>query len=173
MTRRWSRLLRACAIIGWSAALTGAAGCGYRAGGPYRTDVHSVYVDMVGSREFRRNIEFDLTEALKKRLGSQGTPYKLAPREKADSILQVEILEERQTEFAPDFRTRQPREKTLTFAVRVQWKDARTGRILADQPVLLESADYLPPIGESERFAQQKTIDRLAARILALMYEDF
>ncbi len=171
MTR--SPIPRTFAVIGALALLTLATGCGYRAGGPYRTDVHSVYVDMVGSREFRRNIEFDLTEALKKRLGAQGTPYKLAPREKADSILQVEILEERQTELAPDFRTRQPREKTLTFAVRVQWKDLRTGRMLAEQPILLESADYLPPIGESERFAQQKTIDRLAARILALMYEDF
>jgi hypothetical protein len=148
------------------------AGCGYRAGGPFRTDVHTVYVDMVGSREFRRDIEFELTEALKKRMSAQGTPYQLAPREKADTILQVEI-DEREGAFAPDFRTRQPREKTVTLAARVQWKDVRNGRVLVDQPVVLQSTDFLPPVGETERYAQQKAVDRLAVRIIDLMYEDW
>ncbi len=148
------------------------AGCGYRAGGPFRTDVHTVYVDMVGSRDFRRDIEFDLTEALKKRLTAQGTPYRLASREKADTILQVEI-EEREGAFAPDFRSRQPREKTATLVARVQWKDVRNGRVLVDQPAVLQSADFLPVAGETERFAQQKAADLLAARIIKLMYEDW
>ena len=97
-----------------------------------------------GSREFRRNIEFDLTEALKKHINADGTPYKLAPREKADSILQVELQEERQAAFAQDFKSRLPREKTVTLSVRVQWKDVHSGRLLVDQPLVLQAADYLP-----------------------------
>jgi hypothetical protein len=148
------------------------AGCGYRAGGPYRSDIRTVYVDMAGSKEFRRDLEFTLTEAIKKRIGTD-TPYRLAGREKADTILVTEVLEERQAAFAPDFRSRQPREKQLTLAVRVQWKDVRTGRILVDHPALLQAVDYLAPTGETERLAQERAIDRLAGRIVAMMYEDW
>ncbi len=148
------------------------AGCGYRAGGPYRTDVHTVYVDMFGSREFRRDIEFLLVEAVKKRIGTD-TPYRLADRQNADTILVAELLEERQAAFAPDFLSRQPREKQLTLAVQVRWKDLRDGRLLVDQPVLLQATDYVPPLGESERYAQQRAVDRMAARIVGLMYEDW
>jgi hypothetical protein len=148
------------------------AGCGYRAGGPYRTDVRTVYVDMAGSKDFRRDLEFTLTEALKKRIGMD-TPFRLAPREKADTILMTEVLEERQAAFAPDFKSRQPRDEQLTLAVHVQWKDVRTGRILVDHPALLQAVDYLPAAGEPEKLARERAIDRLAQRIVALMYEDW
>jgi hypothetical protein len=154
------------------AALGGTAGCGYRNGGIYPCDVQTVYVDMFGSKLFRRNLEFKLTEALKKRI-SLDTPYRLAPVEKADTILKGELLEERQAAFAPDYLSRQPREKTVVLAARVQWKDLRSGRVLVDQPVELQAADYVPPEGEPEALAQERAIDLLAARIVAKMYEEW
>jgi hypothetical protein len=163
---------RAAALIGLLLAAGLAGGCGYRWGGPWRNDIRTVYVDMAGSKEFRRELEFKLTEALKKRIAIE-TPYRLAAKEKADTILQTEVLGEQQAAFAPDFRSRLPREKQLTLAVRVQWKDVRTGRVLADQPAVLQSADYLVAAGEPEALAQERAIDRLAARIVALMYEDW
>lgn len=147
-------------------------GCGYKAGGPFRTDVETVYVDMLGSNDFRRDIEFTLTEAIKKRIGSD-TPYRVATRETADTILVGDVLEVRQAAFAPDFRSQQPRETQLTLAVRVQWKDARTGRLLVDRPVLLQAVDYLPAAGETEEFARERAIDKMAARIVELMYEEW
>ncbi|MCK4340539.1 MAG: hypothetical protein KAY37_02300 [Phycisphaerae bacterium] len=148
------------------------SGCGYKAGGPYRSDIGTVYVEIFGSKEFRRDLEFMLTEAVKKRIGSD-TPYRLAARENADTILIGEVLEERQAAFAPDFRSRQPREKQLTLAVRLQWKDIRTGRVLVDQPVQLQAVDYLTPTGETEKFAQERAVDGLAKQIVAKMYEDW
>ncbi len=159
-------------IIGALLVACGAGGCGYRAGGPYRSDIRSVYVDMAGSQEFRRDLEFMLTEAIKKRIAVD-TPYRLANRENADTILVAEVLEERQAAFAPDVRSRQPREKQLNLAVRVQWTDVRTGAVLVERPVMLQAVDYLPPTGETERFAQERAIDRLAARIVAQMYEEW
>ena len=147
-------------------------GCGYKAGGPYRTDVQTVYVEMFGSREFRRDLEFMLTEAVKKRIGAD-TPYRLAAREKADTILSGEVLEERQAAWAPDFLSRQPREKQLTLAVKLQWRDVRTSKLLADVPVQLQTVDYLTPTGETERFAQERAVDGLARQIVAKMYEDW
>jgi hypothetical protein len=153
-------------------ALCGLAGCGYRAGGPYRSDVRTVYVDMAGSKEFRRDLEFTLTEALKKRIALD-TPYRVAAREKADTILTTEVLEERQSAFAPDFRSRQPREKTLTLGVRAQLNDVRTGRLLV-KPVLLHAKDYLVQAGETEKLAQEQVCDLLARDIVAaLLYEDW
>lgn len=148
------------------------AGCGYRSGNLYRPEVRTVHVAMFASKEFRRDLEFMLTEAVKKRIGLD-TPYKLAPQAKADTILTGEVLEERQAAFAPDFLSRLPREKQLTLAVHVQWKDLRSGRVLVDRPVELQGVDYIPPAGEVERFAQEKAIDRLAQRIVAEMYKDW
>ena len=147
-------------------------GCGYKAGGPYRTDIQTVYVEMFGSREFRRDLEFMLTEAVEKRIGAD-TPYRLAAREKADTILTGEVLEERQAAWAPDFLSRQPREKQLTLAVKLQWRDVRTGKLLADVPVQLQTVDYLTPTGETEKFAQERAVDGLARQIVAKMYEDW
>lgn len=159
-------------LIGLTLILLTATGCGYRAGGPYRSDIRTVYVEMFASKEFRRDIEFSLTEAVKKRIGSD-TPYRLASRDQADTILIGEVLEERQAAFAPDFESRQPREKQLTLAVRLQWKDARTGRLLVDQPVQLQAVDYLVPTGETEQFAQRRAVDKLARQIVARLYEEW
>jgi hypothetical protein len=164
--KRWSLLIGALGV------LAGLTGCGYRSDTLFRTNVNTVYVDMFESKEFRRDLEFMLTEAVKKRIGTD-TPYRLASKEKADTILKGEVLEERQAAFAPDSETRQPRDKQMTLVVRVEWKDLRNGQVLVDRPLLLQSVDYLPPAGESEKFAQQKGIDRLAARIVAQMYNDW
>lgn len=147
-------------------------GCGYRAGEPFRRDVRTVCVEMFESKEFRRDLEFMLTEAVKKKIATS-TPYRLAPRDRADTLLRAEVIEQRQAAFAPDPLSRQPREKQLTLAVRVEWKDLRSGRLLLEQPVLLQAVDYVPPAGESERFAQDKAVERLADRIIARMYDEW
>jgi hypothetical protein len=159
-------------LVALGAVSAALAGCGYRAGALYRPNIDTVYVQIFASKEFRRDLEFKLTEAIKKRISLE-TPYRLAPREKADTILSGEVLEERQAAFAPDYQSRLPRDKQLTLAVRVQWKDLRSGRVLVDQPVELQAADYLPPAGEKEELAQERVIERLAARIVAKMYDEW
>lgn len=164
-----SRLLLA---TGCLVALCGLTGCGYSSDNLFRTHVKTVYVQMFDTREFRRDLEFMLTEAVKKRIATD-TPYRVAPKETADTILKGEVLEERQAAFAPSFRSRQPRDKQMTLVVRMEWEDVRTGRMLVDRPLLLQAGDYLPPAGETEKLAQQKGVDRLAARIVAQMYNEW
>ena len=43
-------------------------GCGYSSKRPFATNIETVHVEMVQSREFRRDLEFHLTEALVKRI---------------------------------------------------------------------------------------------------------
>jgi hypothetical protein len=148
------------------------SGCGYSSEGLFRSGIQTVHVEIFESKEFRRDLEFYLTEAVKKRIATD-SPYRVASKEKADTILKGEILEERQAAFAPDFATRLPRDKQLNLVVRVEWKDLRSGQVLLDQPLLLSSADYLPPAGETEEYGQRIAIDRLAAKIVARMYDDW
>jgi hypothetical protein len=156
------------------AALLILVGCGYRVGPAelYRPGIQTVHVQIFASKEFRRDLEFKLTEAIQKRIATD-TPYRLASPEKADTILKGEVLEVRQAAFATDYESRLPREKQLTLAVRVQWQDVRTGRMLLDQPIELQAVDYLTPTGETEAFAQEKAIDRLAAKIVSKMYKEW
>ncbi|MBI5865266.1 MAG: hypothetical protein HZB38_12300 [Planctomycetes bacterium] len=155
-----------------SLALCGLTGCGYSSDKLFRSGISTVHVEVFQSKEFRRGMEFQLTEAVKKRIGTD-TPYRIAPREKADTILKGEILEERQASFAPDYATRQPRDMQLNLVCRVEWKDVRSGQILLDQPLLLSSTDYLPAAGETEGFGQQKAISDLAAKIVMRMTDDW
>lgn len=159
-------------LAGLLAALLAGTGCGYSSRGLFRDDIRTVHVEIFASKEFRRGLEFALTEAVQKRINTD-TPYRLASREKADTVLRGEVLEVRQAAFAPDPISRQPRDIQLTLAVRLEWKDQRTGEILLDQPVLLQAVDYLPAPGESEEFAQQKAVDQMAARIVARMYDEW
>ena len=145
-------------------------GCGYTAGGPYRKGIETVHVDMFGTREFRRGLEFQLTEAVKKRVGLD-TPYRLSPLERADTTLSGDILEVRQAAWAPDPLTRQPREKQMNLAVQVRWKDLRTGKMLFDAPIRLQAADYLPAAGETEAYTEQRVIEKMAQQIVAQMYD--
>ncbi|MBK8914864.1 MAG: hypothetical protein IPM64_09755 [Phycisphaerales bacterium] len=162
------RIFSICSVMVLGALLSG---CGYTIGGPYRGDARSVCVEMFTSKEFRRDIEFELTEAVKKRV-SLDTPYRLASRSSADTILKGEVLEQNVAAYAPDRLSRLAREKTVTLAVRIEWKHLRTGQVLVDRPVLLQAADYLPAAGEPENFAREKAIDRLAARIVQQMYDE-
>lgn len=148
------------------------AGCGYSSGALFRPDISSVHVEIFESREFRRDLEFLLTEAVKKRISSD-TPYRVTRKAQADTILKGEVLEVRQGTFAPDFVSRQPRDVQMTMVVRLEWKDLRSGKILLDRPLELQAVDYLPSAGETQRFAQQKVVDRMAARIVSEMYDDW
>ena len=149
-----------------------AGGCGYRADGLFRDDVSTVYVEPFNTREFRRGIEFQLTEAVKKRI-AMNSPYRLAAKEKADTILMGEVLEVRQSAFGPDPESRLPREIQLVLAVRLVWKDLRNGRVLADVPIQLDAVDYVPPTGETDQYAIERTVDGMARKIVTRMYADW
>ena len=144
------------------------SGCGYAAKRPFPESVRTVYVDMFQSKEFRREIEMRLTEAVRKRI-DMDTDYHNAPRNRADTVLTGEVKEFRVTAFADDFRTGLPREKVGQLVVSFRWQDVRTGRILAENPNLIQSASYVPSLGETEFDGLSKAIDDIAERIVESM----
>lgn len=144
------------------------AGCGYTTKRPFRQNIRSVYVPIFASKEFRRGLEFQLTEALQKRIIGE-TPYALAERPDADTELTGEVVEVRQASLGTDFRTDLPRETVATLVVRFRWKDLRTGKILVERDRFVQQVDYIRPVGEDFYLASQKGMDRLAERIVEQM----
>ena len=72
------------------ATLLGLGGCGYHWQSVYRQDVHSVAVPIFTTKDFRRGIEFKLTQAIIVQIEAR-TPYKVESRERADTILEGEV----------------------------------------------------------------------------------
>ncbi len=166
-TRR-SRLAALCSAASAVTVLMSAAGCGYTSEGLYRENINTVYVEAFQSKEFRRDIEFQLTEALRKQI-DRATPYRNAPREKADTILSGEVLEWRESTLGRDFLTDLPRETAATLAVRYRWQDMRTGKILVEKPRFITTTTYRRPVGDDTYEAQEDAANRLARSIVNTM----
>jgi hypothetical protein len=150
--------------------LTGLAmvGCGYSNESLYRDSVQTVYVDMFHSRSFRRGIEFQLTEAIRKQI-SRTTPYKNAERGKADTILEGEVLEWDEAAIGRDFVSNRAREVAGTLLVRYRWQDRRTGRLLVDRQRAITTVQYVRPVGEEEFDGFQLAADQMARQIVESM----
>ena len=163
-TRRTHGVCQVCLSV-LAAALP--IGCGYSAQQPFRDDIQTIHVEMLHSKEFRRELEFQLTEALVKRI-EMDTPYTIAPRESADSVLSGEIMEVQQRVFGTDFDTDLPREKGVTLVMNWRWKDLRTGR-LRDVPRQVYTTSYVPPVGEELDTAMVRGLDGIAEQIVEAM----
>ncbi len=152
--------LRAAAVL-----LAAAAGCGYSSEPLHRQTVRTIYVEMAQSREFRRGIEFELTEALRKQIDLE-TPYRNAPREKADTILSAEVLEWRESTIGRHFGTSWPRETAAALAVRYRWQDMRTGKLLRERPRFVTTVTYVRPAGETVADARLDAVNKHARNIV-------
>lgn len=159
---------RGCAVLFGLVLPAFSSGCGYSTQRPFRDDIQTISIEMMHSREFRRELEFQLTESLAKRIEAE-TPYKVASRDRADSVITGEILEVQQRTFGTDFETDLPRETGVTIIIRWQWKDLRSGEILRNQPRFLYTSSYIPPVGESFETGALRGLDGLARRIVETM----
>ena len=163
---------RAWEIMCWTALLLSLmvllTGCGYSSEPLHRTSVRTVYVEMFQSKEFRRGIEFQLTEAIRKRL-EMGSPYKNAAPEKADTVLSGEVLEWRESTIGRDFIRNVPRETAATLSIRYRWQDMRTGKLLVDQPRLVTTIQYVRPARETTYDAREDAVNKLARMVVNSM----
>jgi len=145
-----------------------ATGCGYSNQSLYRQNVRTVYVDMFHTREFRRGIEFQLTEALRKQI-SRATPYKNAPKQKADTVLEGEVLDWEEAGLGKDYVTDRPRELAGTLSVRYRWQDMRTGKLLVDKPLATTTVQYVRLLGEDSFNGYELAVDQMARQIVDSM----
>lgn len=151
-----------------------AGGGGYQWRSLYREDVRTVAVPIFTNRTYRRNVEFRLTDSVIKYLESH-TPWKVVPRERADTVLEGEVVSVKIDTISNDPRAAIPQEQLYTVVVNFTWKDLRTGQILVERRGFQQggvhygfeqSTSYYPTLGEGQFVASQQGVERLAAGIV-------
>ena len=147
------------------------AACGYTTRPLYSPAYRTVAVPIFANKSFRREWEFRLTEAVAKNIEAR-TPYKVAPRDKADTILTGEIIDDPENVLTRRLGTNLPRETQVTVLVNFTWKD-RTGRVLVERKDFNRSATEIMQLGEREEDAEQMAIERLAAAIVDQMQAEW
>jgi hypothetical protein len=158
------------------------AGCGYQGGSGggdgyqwksvYRGDVRTIAVPIFKSSDFQRGVEFTLSKALINQIEAN-TPYKVVPRERADTILEGEIVSVRVDTLSSDRSAAIPQEQLLDVTVNFTWKDLRSGEILVRRTGLEQAAAYYPTLGEGRDTGTQAASERMALAIVQELQGDW
>lgn len=158
-------------------ALAGCANYQAGSGSLYAPDVHTVYVPMIESDSFRRDLGERLTEAVCKEI-EQKTPFKVVGDPSADSVLTVKLLADARRVVAEDGLDQARYLENQLFA-EVSWINRRRLPIVPAQSMPLpggltevqQSSLLIPASGQTVASQQQAAIHRLAEQIVGLMEE--
>lgn len=131
----------------------------------YREDVRTVAVPIFTNRTYVRGLEMQLTKAIGNYMES-ATPYKIVPREKAETILEGEIVAVSGTTISTDRVSALPQEEMVTVTVNFVWKDLRNGQILTQRKEFKQTTMYYPTLGEGLYVGTQLNAERLAMAIV-------
>jgi hypothetical protein len=158
----------ACILMAYIAVML--AGCqGYSNTSLYPKDVATVYVEMFDNQSFRRGIEFELTDALAKRIESQ-TPYKIiSNRDKADTVISGQIVQVKESVLTTERQIGRALEKNIELRAVVNWKNLRTGELLIDNKTAIASASYSEWQSQSFAYGSTLAANSLAVRIVEMM----
>lgn len=178
---RFAALIQRGSLLGFLALAALLVGCNYQGGSDgggyqwrslYRQDIQSVAVPIFTNRSFARGVEFRLSKAVINQLEST-TPYKVMARERADTILEGEIVSVSTNPMSHDVRTNLPQEQLVVLRVNFIWKDLRSGRILAQRKDFEQATTYYPTLGEGQFVGTQHAVDTLAVGIVQALADDW
>jgi hypothetical protein len=143
----------------------------------YAPDVSTVYVPVIESDSFRRDLGERLTEAVSKEIELK-TPFKVVGSPNADSVLAVHLRNDQRFllfENAYD----NPRALEVDLRADVTWVNRRRMPLIAPEgfpvpPALVpfgQTSTLIAEGGQSVTTAQQQAIQRLAEQIVGAMEE--
>lgn len=147
-------------------------GGGYHWSSVYRQDIRTVAVPIFRSTVYDRGVEFSLSKALVQQIEAN-TPYKVVAREKADTVLEGEIVAITVHTLSNDRFSALPQEQLLDIAVDFTWKDLRTGKILVARRGVEQTASFYPTLGEGRATGTQAASERLALSIVQELQADW
>jgi Lipopolysaccharide-assembly len=162
-------------IATWFVVLMGCAGYQVGTRSLYEPDVTTVFVPMIESDSYRRDLGERLTEAVVKEIELK-TPYKVVGTPDADSILSARLVRDtRRTLVENAFDD--PRVSEVELLAEVTWLNRRRQPIAVPQCVPLppelvvihQTAPLIPEVGQSVATSQQQAIERLAEQIVSTM----
>jgi len=151
---------------------SGSGSDGYHWKSVYRDDIRTVAVPIFKSSVYQRGVEFSVSHALVQQIEAN-TPYKVVPRERADTILEGEIVEVNVHTLSNDRNSAIPQEQLLDIIVDFTWKDLRTGKILVERRGMEQTATYYPTLGEGRATGTLDASERLALSIVQELQADW
>jgi hypothetical protein len=146
------------------------AGCsGYTSKPLYSQDIKSVYVEMFDNETFRRDLEYDLTDAIAKRIEAE-TPYRIvSDKSRADTVLTGKITAINDSVLTIERSTGRPLEEQAEVTAQFNWKNLRTGEYLLEKSTATATASYSEFQQQSFDYASKTAANKLAERIVEQM----
>ena len=146
---------------------------GYSSKSLFPENVGSVYVEMFDNQSFQRRIEYELTDALAKRIEAE-TPYKvISSRDRADTVISGQIVRVTESALSSERQTGRALESQLQLQAVVSWKNLKTGQLLVDNKSVSASASFSEWQKQGPRYASALAANNLARKIVELMEEQW
>jgi lipopolysaccharide assembly LptE-like protein len=160
-------------LAGAMVAVTALSGCtgpgGYSNETLFPKDVTSVRLEMFDNRSFRRGVEYELSDALAKRIEAE-TPYKIvSSRDRADSVISGQLLSISESALTIDREVAEPLESEVVLTAVVNWKNLNTGRLMINSKTVTAAASYSEFQGQDFTYASARAANKLAQRIVEFM----
>jgi len=139
----------------------------------YPDEVSSVYVEMFDNRSFRHGVEYELTDALAKRIEVE-TPYKvISSRDLADTVISGQIVAVGESVLSSEREIGRALEKEVELRAVVNWKNLKTGELLIDNQIVAASASFSEWQNQDFSYAASLAANNLARRIVELMEKEW
>jgi len=158
------------ALVLLALALCGCAELsGYSNESLFPQKVDSICLEMFDNQTFRRGTEYELSDALSKRIEVE-TPYKIvSSRDRADTVISGQIVSIAEFALSTERETGRVLEKELELKALVNWKNLMTGELLIDNQSVRASASYSEYQQQDFKYASSLAANNLAQKIVELM----
>ena len=167
----WAAFLAANVVL--VCVVGGLSGCsdvgGYSNQTLFPDSIATVRLEMFDNRSFRRGTEYDLSDALAKRI-EVDTPYTIvSDPDRADSVISGQLLSIGESTLTIDRNTARPLENEVILTAVVNWKDLKTGRMMINNQTVTAAASYSGLQNQDFTYASTLAANRLAGKIVELM----
>jgi len=142
---------------------------GYSDESLFPEDVSSVCLEMFDNQTFRRGVEYELSDALAKRI-EVDTPYKIvSDSDRADTVMSGQIVSIGEIVLSVDRDLGTVLEKEVELRAVVNWKNLKTGQLMMDQLKVSASASYSEYQQQDFKYASSLAANNLARKIVEQM----
>jgi hypothetical protein len=151
-------------------ALSGCADLGgYTNDSLFQEDVGSVCLEMFDNQTFRRGVEYQLSDALAKRIEAE-TPYKIiSSQDRADTVMSGQIVHIGESVLSLERELGYALEKEVQVRAVVSWKNLKTGKLLIDNQSVTASASYSEFQQQDFSYVSALAANKLAQKIVEMM----
>ena len=135
----------------------------------FSQDISSVCLEMFDNQTFWRGVEYELSDALAKRIEAQ-TPYKIiSSKDRADTVISGQITSISESALSTQREMGTVLETEVQLQAVVNWKNLKTGELLIDNQTVSAEATYSPYQNQDFSYASALAANNLARKIVELM----